>query len=373
MQQDPSRPLAPPVWPPLTSLAATAGCAAKIAQADLRAALAHLPPVADARVLVGIETGDDAAVIALTPDLALVQTVDVFTPIVDDPLAYGRIAAANALSDVYAMGATPLSALSLVAWPLDVAGPEALGLVLRGASEVCAEAGIAITGGHSIVDQEPKFGLFVTGTVHPARVVRNDGACAGDVLVLTKALGTGVLTTARKRGAIDDAALQTAVESMRQLNAAAAAAMTEEAVLPHVHACTDVTGFGLLGHLGNVLRASSARAGKALGARLDFAALPFLAGAESAAAAGLCPGGSRRNLAYAAPSCSFDDGLVESQRLLLADAQTSGGLLIAVAPDGLPSLLAALERRGVAVRAVVGELYAAEVAGAIRVEARWAT
>ncbi len=370
MRDDPTRPLEKPTWPPLTSLAATAGCAAKIAQADLRAALAHLPPVTDARVLVGLDTGDDAAVIALTPDLALVQTVDVFTPIVDDPLTYGRIAAANALSDVYAMGATPLSALSLVAWPLEVAGPEALGLLLRGASEICTEAGIAITGGHSIVDKEPKFGLFVTGTVHPARVVRNDGAQAGDVLVLTKALGTGVLTTARKRGAIDDAALQPAVDSMCQLNAAAAAAMTEEAVLPTIHACTDVTGFGLLGHLGNVLRASSARAGTALGARIDYAALPFLAGAEAAAEAGLCPGGSRRNLTYATPLCAFDDALGEPQRLLLADAQTSGGLLIAVAPAGLPALLAALTRRGVPIRAVVGAICEAEIAGAIRVDAK---
>ena len=190
--------------PPLTSLSATAGCAAKIAQVDLRAALAFLPRRADPRVLVGLDTADDAAVIAITPEIGLVETVDIFTPIVDDPFDFGRIAAANALSDVYAMGAKPLSALSFVAWPMAELGPVALGQVLLGAQSICDEAGIVLAGGHSIVDQEPKFGLFVTGTVHPQRIVRNDGAQIGDALVLTKPIGTGVLTTAKKRGVLGD-------------------------------------------------------------------------------------------------------------------------------------------------------------------------
>ncbi len=348
---------------PLTSLAATAGCAAKIAQVDLIAALAHLPTRVDPRVLVGHETSDDAAVILLRPDLALVQTVDVFTPIVDDPYDYGRIAAANALSDVYAMGAEPLSALSLVAWPMDTAGPAALGEVLRGAGDICAEAGITITGGHSIVDKEPKFGLFVTGTVHPDAVLRNDGARPGDVLVLTKALGTGVLTTARKRGHLDEAGLDEAVASMTTLNAAAA----QVARRVGVHAATDVTGFGLLGHLGNVLRASSVAAGSAIGATLRFDDVPLLAGARAFAAAGLCPGGSRRNLAYAAPNCVFADALAETDRLLLADAQTSGGLLLAVPAQRADELQAALRAAGVAVVAAIGTIEAAERVAEIRV------
>lgn len=347
--------------PPLTSLAATAGCAAKIGQADLLAALAHLPVQRDARVLVGHETGDDAAVIQLTDTLALVQTTDIFTPIVDDPYTFGQIAAANALSDIYAMGAKPLSALSFVGWPLAVTGPEALAEVLRGATERCLAAGIVISGGHSIVDQEPKFGLFVTGLVHPQQVVRNAGAQAGDVLVLTKALGTGVLVTAKKRGLIDATALQPTIDSMVQLNAAAAEAMTEVGV----HAATDVTGFGLLGHLGNVLRASSAACGQPLGAELDWSALPWLPGALEQAAAGACPGGSKRNLAFAAPNCVFDPALGETEQLLLADAQTSGGLLIAVPPERLPALLAALAARGVEVRAEVGRIAPAAQAGAV--------
>lgn len=351
-------------YPPLTSLAATAGCAAKIGQADLLAVLAHLPKHTDPRVLVGHETSDDAAVIALTDTLALVQTTDIFTPIVDDPYTFGQIAAANALSDIYAMGGKPLSALSFVGWPLAVTGPEALADVLRGASERCAAAGIVISGGHSIVDQEPKFGLFVTGLVHPQQVARNAGAQPGDALVLTKALGTGVLVTAKKRGLIDADALQPAIDSMVQLNAAAAEAMN----LVGVHAATDVTGFGLLGHLGNLLRASSSAFGQPLGAMLDWSELPWLPGALAQAAAGACPGGSKRNLAFAAPNCTFDPELGETEQLLLADAQTSGGLLMAVPQERLPALLAALTDRGVAVQAVIGRIVQAKQAGAVTVQ-----
>ncbi len=350
---------------PLTSLSATAGCAAKIAQVDLIAALAHLPRAQDPRVMVGLDTGDDAAVIRLRDDLALVQTVDIFTPIVDDAYDYGRIAAANALSDVFAMGATPLSALSFVAWPMDTAGPAALGEVLRGAGDVCAEVGIVISGGHSIVDKEPKFGLFVTGTVHPDEVVRNDGAQDGDLLVLTKPVGTGVLTTAFKRGVIDAAALQPAVDNMTALNAAAARAMTQ--VRTHVHAATDVTGFGLLGHLGNVLRASSGAT--PLGASLRLGDVPLLPRVRELAEAGACPGGSKRNLAYAAPNCRFEAGLSDFEQLILADAQTSGGLLIAIAPEGHAALMRALAAEGVTTAATVGRVQAADAPALIEVKA----
>ena len=336
----------------LTKLAKTAGCAAKIAQADLHQALAHLPKTVDERVLVGLETGDDAAIVKLTDELALVETVDIFTPIVDDPFDYGRIAATNALSDVYAMGGRPLSALSFVAWPVATLGTATLGEVLRGAAEVCSSAGIAIAGGHSIVDEEPKFGLFVTGLVHPARVVTLDGAQPGDVLVLTKRIGTGVLTTALKRGHLTLLELAPAIDSMTQLNRAAAEAMVDIGV----HAATDVTGFGLLGHLGNLLRASGRKLGRSLGAQLEVAQIPLFDEVLALAEKDVCPGGSKRNLAYAAPNTRFDPSVPPHVQLLLADAQTSGGLLIAVAREKLDALLSRLASGGVAIRAVIGRL-----------------
>ncbi len=349
--------------PPLTSLSATAGCAAKIAQVDLVAALATLPARQDGRLLIGYDTSDDAAVFRLTPELALVETVDIFTPIVDDPFDYGRIAAANALSDVYAMGAKPISALSFVAWPMADLGPAGLSRILQGAQAICDQAGIVIAGGHSIVDKEPKFGLFVTGLVHPDRVVANDGAKPGDLLVLTKALGTGVLTTARKRGVISDEDLGEAVASMTTLNAGAAEAMVETGV----SACTDVTGFGLLGHLANMLRASSRRYGDALGARLTFERMPWMHQVRGLAAQGLCPGGSKRNLTYASKNTTFSADLTEADRLLMADAQTSGGLLIAVPPAHADTLLLALARHGVETRAIIGEIALTDLPGAIAV------
>jgi selenide,water dikinase len=348
---------------PLTRLAKTAGCAAKIGQADLQAALAHLPRLGDDRVLVGLETSDDAAVIRLTDELALVETVDIFTPIVDDPYDYGRIAATNALSDVYAMGGHPLSALSFVAWPVSTLGTESLGRVLEGAAAVCADAGIAIAGGHSIVDEEPKFGLFVTGLVHPGRAVTIAGAQPGDALVLTKRIGTGVLTTAVKRGHLTSEQLEPAIDSMTQLNRAAAEAMVEIGV----HAATDVTGFGLLGHLGNLLRASGQRLDRPLGAHIDIERVPFFEGVLGLAAEDVCPGGSKRNLAFAAPNARFDARIAPHVQLLLADAQTSGGLLLAVAPERLDALLGSLAGRGVGVRAVIGRLTATDAPGRIEV------
>ena len=347
----------------LTRLAKTAGCAAKISQSDLHAALAHLPRAEDPRLLVGLDSGDDAAVMFLTDELALVETVDVFTPIVDDAYDYGRVAAANALSDIYAMGAKPLSALSFVAWPVASLGTELLGRVLQGAASVCKEAGIVIAGGHSIVDDEPKFGLFVTGLVHPARVITNAGAQAGDVLVLTKRLGTGVLTTAVKRGHLTAADLQPAIDSMVELNRAAAEAMVEVGV----HAATDVTGFGLLGHLGGLLRASGKKLGRPLGAHLESAQIPLFDRVVELAERDVCPAGSKRNLAFAAPNTFFAASIPPHIQLLFADAQTSGGLLISVAEDRLPELLARLEQKGVAVRAVIGRIVASESAERIEV------
>jgi selenide,water dikinase len=349
--------------PRLTELARFAGCAAKISQADLHTALSKLPVATDPRVLIGHETSDDAAVIRLSDDVALVETVDIFPPIVDDPFDYGRIAAANALSDIYAMGGQPLSALSFVAWPMDRLGAAPLRRVLEGAASICAAAGIAISGGHSIVDEEPKFGLFVTGTVDPRRVVSNAGARPGDVLVLTKPIGTGVLTTAVKRGAMAEEGLVEAIRSMVRLNRDAAAAMLEAGA----SAATDITGFGLLGHLGNLLRSSSEAAEQALGARLVHAEIPVFPDVGRFLQAGLCPGGTRRNLSYAAPHVRFPDDMAEAHQLLLADAQTSGGLLIAVPEIRLGRLLDALAARAVPTRAVIAYIEPAATPGAITV------
>src|SRR5215218_10164654 len=242
--------------PALTSLSHGAGCGCKLPAAGLRPILAGLPRPTDARVLVGASTADDAAVVRLSPDLALVQTVDFFTPIVDDPYAFGRIAATNALSDVYAMGGTPVSALNLVAYPLERLGPEVLAEILRGGADAAAAAGAAIVGGHSIDDPEPKYGMAVTGTVHPDRILTNAGGRAGDALVLTKPLGAGAVATAIKRGLADDVLVERAIAVMTTLNDRAA----DEARAAGAHALTDVTGFGLLGHVHELAAASGVAA-----------------------------------------------------------------------------------------------------------------
>jgi selenide,water dikinase len=306
-------------------------------------------------VLVGFSTSDDAAVYRLG-DVALVSTVDLFTPIVDDAETFGRIAAANALSDIYAMGARPLFALSIVGFPTKTLPLETLGAILRGGAAVCAEAGIAIVGGHSIDDPEPKYGLAVTGVVDPARVVRNSTARPGDALVLTKAIGTGVISQAVKAGRAAQEVVAAAVASMARLNRDGCAAMVEVGV----NAATDVTGFGFIGHLHELAHASG------LAARIDAAAVPLLPGAAELAAAGVLSGGSRRNAAHFGKWVGAD-GVDATTMTLLADAQTSGGLLIAVARERLEALCAALRARGV-LDAVVGELVAGD-AGTIRVRA----
>jgi len=289
---------------------------------------------------------DDAAVFLLSPDRALIATTDFFTPIVDDARSWGAIAAANALSDVYAMGGTPLFALNLVAWPRTGLPFELLGEVLAGAADVAREAGCLLLGGHSIDDAEPKFGLAVTGEVHPDFLMTNAAGKAGDLLVLTKPLGTGLLTTALKRGRLEDAGLAAAIRVMRTLNAGAARA----ARAADVRAATDITGFGLLGHLGNILQ------GSALAAELWMDNVPVLEQARQMAVEGMVSGGTARNLEAAAPTTAFDRDVTQSDRLLLADAQTSGGLLLAVAPERLDQLLAELARERTPAAAVVGRL-----------------
>lgn len=309
---------------PLTSLSHGAGCGCKLSAADLRPIVAGLPRPSDPRVLVATDTADDAGVVALTDELAIVQTVDFFTPIVDDPYAFGRIAATNALSDVYAMGGVPVSALNLVAFPLEALGADVLREILRGGADAVAAAGASIVGGHSIDDPEPKYGLAVTGTVDPRAVLTNAGGRAGDVLVLTKPLGAGTIATAIKRGLAGPELVARGIEVMTTLNDRAAA----QARAAGAHALTDVTGFGLLGHVHELAAASG------LAAELDAGAVPAIEGVldllsdERALA-----GGSRRNRADADTFTTWDETVGDPRRRLVCDAMTSGGLLAAVAPD----------------------------------------
>jgi selenide,water dikinase len=309
----------------LTSLSHGAGCGCKLPAAAIGPLLAGLVGTPDPDVLVGYDTADDAGVYRLRDDLALVHTVDFFTPIVDDPFDFGRIAATNALSDIYAMGATPISALNLVAFSIQELGADVLMQILRGAAAVAAQAGVAILGGHSIEDSEPKFGLSVTGVVHPDEVLTNAGGQPGDALVLTKPLGAGAVSTAVKRG-VPGAPLTAAIEVMTTLNRDAADAAREAGV----HALTDVTGFGLLGHLHELTLASG------VAAELEAASVPAIEGVlellsdpEETSVAG----GTRRNRAHAEEFASYAPDLAEGRRWLVCDAMTSGGLLAAVHPD----------------------------------------
>jgi selenide, water dikinase len=309
--------------------------------------LRHVPHLTDPRILVDASTRDDAAVYRLAPDRALVATVDFFTPIVDDPYDFGRIAAANAFSDVYAMGATPLLALNLVGWPRGKLPLDMLGDVLRGGQDVAQAAGAFVLGGHSVDDPEPKYGMVAIGEVHPDRIMTLAAARPGDALVLTKRIGTGVLTTALKRDLLTAGDLAPAVASMTTLNAGAARAMLAEG---GVHAATDVTGFGLLGHLHNMLTASG------VAAEVAAAAVPLFAGAAELAARGAVPGGTQRNREALAAHVTFAPGVPEATRVLLCDAQTSGGLLLAAPADRVDALIAALERERTPVAARIGRV-----------------
>jgi selenide,water dikinase len=283
--------------------------------------LHNLSPARHPDLLVGIDGSDDAGVFRLTADLAIVQSVDFFTPIVDEAFDWGRIAAANALSDIYAMGATPLTALQAVGWPRQALPIDLLGEVLEGGAVVLAEAGCTLLGGHTIDDPEPKYGLAVTGVVHPDDLITNGGGRPGDVLILTKPVGTGLIATAIKQGIATAEQRDGAVACMVELNSGAARAMRRVGVT----AATDVTGFGLLGHLAEMIRAGGTSA------EIEVARVPMLPGAREFAAAGVIPGGTSRNLATAERITSFGDTDVV-ERVVLADAQTSGGLLIAIDP-----------------------------------------
>jgi selenide, water dikinase len=305
----------------LTSLSHGAGCGCKIGAADLESIVAAIPLPSDPAVLVGPHTADDAGVYRLRDDLALIHTADFFTPVVDDPYAFGRIAATNALSDVYAMGGEPVTALNLVAFSLSELGADVLREILRGGADAAAAAGVAIVGGHSIDDREPKYGMAVTGVVHPDAVLTNAGGRAGDALVLTKPVGAGAITTAAKRNGVDPNVLAAAIEVMATLNDAAAA----RARSAGAHAITDVTGFGLVGHLHELAEASG------VAAEVDAVAVPAIPGALALLEdADAVSGGSRRNRAWAESFATFAAGVPEPLRRLACDAMTSGGLLVAL-------------------------------------------
>ena len=303
----------------------------------------YLPPVAHPNLLVGADTGDDAAVYRMDDDTALIQTVDFFPPIVDDPYSFGQIAVANALSDVYAMGGKPLTALNVVSFPARLP-KDILGRILVGGSDKAREAGVLIVGGHTVDDEEPKYGLAVTGVVRPGSEVTNAGAKAGDYLVLTKPLGTGIITTAGKQGAADADTLARAVEVMGALNKAASEAMVEVGA----NACVDVTGFGFLGHLRGMTRASG------VSARVILDYIPFIEGAVALAESGVAPGGTHRNLQSLEGDVAWDGAITDVEKILLADAQTSGGLLISVSADRVEDLTDALSDRGVDPVSAVG-------------------
>jgi len=349
--------------PRLTSFSHGAGCACKLGPAQLQEVLeglgsAAVPP----DLLVGTETGDDAAVYRLNDTQAIVATLDFFTPIVDDPYDWGRIAATNALSDIYAMGGTPVFALNIAAWPVDDLPLTMLGDVLRGGRDVAAAAGIPVAGGHSITDPEPKYGMVAIGLVDPSQLTRNSDAAPGATLLLTKPLGLGMISTAIKQGTAPPGMVSDAIEVMTTLNRDAALAVREVGTgrTGGLTAATDVTGFGLLGHLHKMLLASG------VSATVDAAAVPFIGGSVGLARAGIAAGGTKRNRDFVDPHVDWGD-LDEPEQLLLADAQTSGGLLIATTdPDRLRR---ALKRRGV-LGTVIGTTSDAAPAGRIAVEGR---
>ncbi|MEN8118265.1 MAG: selenide, water dikinase SelD [Bacteroidota bacterium] len=320
------------------------GCACKIQPQNLEAVLKNLIPVTNKNVLVGTETSDDATVYRLRDDLAIVQTLDFFTPIVDDPYQFGAVAAANALSDIYAMGAEPLFALNIVGFPEDTLPMEVLEQILKGAQDKATEAGIPVLGGHTIEDPEPKYGMVVTGTIHPDDITKNSGAKSGDKLVLTKPLGTGILSTAIKRGMVSDELRNRVTGQMAQLNKTSASVMKNY----NVNACTDVTGFGLMGHLKEMTTGSGCNA------KIDYESIPFLPEVKNFAAAGVIPGGSFNNLDFVSNFVDFGN-LPRTDRLLLCDAQTSGGLLIAIHADEAERLVDELRTNGINEAVIIGE------------------
>jgi len=329
----------------LTRFTSGLGCACKLRPQALEKVLAALPPLGDhPDVLVGTDTVDDAAVYRMSDDAAVVETVDFFTPVVDDPFVFGAIAAANSLSDIYAMGARPLFALSIVGFPSNRLPLSVLEEILRGGREIADRAGIPILGGHTVDDPEPKFGLVVTGVVHPDKLWTNAGALPGDVLILTKPLGLGIMTTALKSGLLEPDGQERIQNIMMTLNRTAADVLGGF----DLHACTDVTGFGLLGHLREM------SAGSGVDVEIDHRALPIIDGAAELATGGTVPGGTLNNKSYVEPHVSWDDGVSETDRILACDAQTSGGLLAAVAAKQADDAVHALHAAGVESATIIG-------------------
>ena len=330
----------------LTKLTKRGGCASKQPPGTLFPLLAKLPLITDPRVLIGTTTADDAAVYKLTDDIALVLTTDFFTPVVDDPYDFGAIAAANALSDVYAMGGTPTTALSLVGFPDTTLPLDILAEILRGATDKVAEAGINIVGGHSIRTEEPIFGLAVVGTVHPNKVLSNAGAKPGDVLILTKPLGIGIISSAAKNDEDSHGAIVEAIVQMKTLNRVASEVVRRF----DVHALTDVTGFGLLGHLRNITSASH------VSAEVWRDRVPILAAARDYIAKGIAPGGTHANRKFLVDWVQYAANITDHEQLLLCDAQTSGGLLAAVPAEQAANIVAELHAAGVRAATVIGRI-----------------
>ena len=349
----PTAPATPTAEPRLTSLSHGGGCGCKIAPGVLSAILKDtlampMPP----ELLVGIQTADDAAVYQLNDEQALVATTDFFMPIVDDPFDFGRIAAAHALSDVYAMGGTPIMALALVGMPINVLSLATIGRILEGGASVCRDAGIVVAGGHTIDSVEPIYGLVALGLVHPSRVKKNSGARVGDLLVLGKPIGVGVQSAALKKGALPPEGYAAMIASTTQLNTAG----PELARLPGVHAITDVTGFALAGHALELAR------GAGLTLRIDWPRVPLLPGVRELAAQGLVTGASGRNWAAYGHEISLPAGFADAERALLTDPQTSGGLLVACDTTSVEAVLAAFRQRGFAQAAVIGRVETADAA-----------
>jgi selenide,water dikinase len=339
----------------LTSMAKAAGCAAKLNPATLDAVLRKLPRQTDPNVLVGFDTNDDAGIYLISEGLALVQTVDFFTPIVDDPFLFGQIAAANALSDIYAMGGRPISSLSIVGFP-EKGDSEILEQIIRGGLAKMNEAKCSVIGGHSIRNEDMLFGYAVTGTINPRRIWRNVGAKPGDVLVFTKPLGTGVITTALKKDRASAESLAAAVAAMSTLNASAAAALQEidekQQVAKPIHAVTDVTGFSLLGHAREMALGDPANGLDPVSFEIDHASFSYFPGAVEAAREGHLSGGLKNNRAFVGECAEFEPSVPAEYQDLLFDPQTSGGFLVAIAPDHADSALAAFGRHGVSAQRV---------------------
>ncbi len=326
------------------------GCACKLRPQLLEEVLKKIPLPDDKNILVGTSTADDAAIYRIDDNTALVQTVDFFTPVVDDPYQFGVIAAVNSLSDIYAMGGKPLFALNIVGFPSNRLPIRVLQEILKGAQSVATKAGISIIGGHTVDDTEPKFGLAVTGLIHPDKILTNSGARPGDLLILTKPLGTGILSTAMKQDLLEDDQTKLLFKTMASLNREAADAMQEVGA----HACTDITGFGLLGHLLEMMN------GSRTSAMIEESKVPYLSGVMELAVSGIIPGGTKDNQNFTAPYVRYDEKISAAKRLILNDAQTSGGLLISIPQDNAASLLTLLKKKGVREAQVVGKVISKE-------------